>query len=311
MNWQHEEFRLRSFNYWSVNFIDPNRLAMTGCYYTGHSDTVHCHFCRVEIGRWEPGDDEVNEHLRWSANCPLLRRRETNNVPIDATLLDQILPPVTFDVSGGSFGIDIREHTIVEGTFEPVVPFAAIVTSQPMQPVSMAERTSKYPNYAIEEVRLRSYIHWPKMMNQKVKQLADAGLFYTSIGDRVRCFSCGCDIVDWDENDDPWKRHALWFSNCEYLKLVKGQKFIDAVLAADEKKTKTEPDKEPALDIETVSTAPDEEAGSMCKLCLCNEYETVYLPCGHVAACAKCAYSVSTCPICRTPYERVVRVYLT
>lgn len=337
----HEEVRRITFANWPLTFINSNVLAMTGFYFVGPADTVRCHFCRVEIGRWEPEDNEVTEHQRWSQNCPLLRRRQTNNVPIDADLLDRTLPPVTYDVCGLNGGLDIRQHTISEGSFQPMVATTAstmygprdsyAVQQSPMQPqaVSSSMKPPEHPEYAIEAVRLRSYEDWPKMMKQNPQQLTDAGFFYTSKGDRVKCFSCGVGLRDWDENDEPWEQHALWHSTCEYLKLVKGPAFIASVLEAA-KKRKQEASEAKAVASEgsavekktSVETAPEppkreHEGGSdkkcdlLCKICYSNEYDTAFLPCGHVTACTKCAYTVTKCPMCREPFERVVRVYLS
>lgn len=79
-----EEQRLKSFERgWPHSFISPRVLAKTGFYFIGPHDQVRCYFCKVEVSRWENGDNEVAEHSRWSPNCPLLKRRETTNVPIE------------------------------------------------------------------------------------------------------------------------------------------------------------------------------------------------------------------------------------
>lgn len=58
-------------------------LAETGFFWLGPGDLVECYFCHIQITNWAPGDDEVIEHIRYSMNCPLLNREQTNNVPID------------------------------------------------------------------------------------------------------------------------------------------------------------------------------------------------------------------------------------
>lgn len=56
------------------------------------------------------------------------------------------------------------------------------------------------------------------------------------------------------------------------------------------------------------STIPEEK---LCKICYGAEYNTAFLPCGHVVACAKCASSVTKCPLCRKPFTDVMRVYFS
>lgn len=50
--------------------------------------------------------------------------------------------------------------------------------------------------------------------------------------DCVRCFQCGIGLRNWDPEDDPWVEHARWSSKCSYLRLKKGQGFVDLVQAA-------------------------------------------------------------------------------
>lgn len=78
----HEEHRLRTFDSkWPHCYINPYLLAKTGLYYIGPHDQVNCFFCGVQISSWEMGDNEIDEHKRWSPNCPLLMRSMTTNVP--------------------------------------------------------------------------------------------------------------------------------------------------------------------------------------------------------------------------------------
>uniref|UniRef100_A0A8D0KPE1 RING-type E3 ubiquitin transferase n=1 Tax=Salvator merianae TaxID=96440 RepID=A0A8D0KPE1_SALMN len=55
----------------------------------------------------------------------------------------------------------------------------------------------------------------------------------------------------------------------------------------------------------------DEPPESACVICLTNLRECVLLPCGHVCCCFRCfqALPSRTCPICRSPIDRVVPLY--
>lgn len=383
-----EDERLKTYENWPLNFLDPNELARSGMFYMGESDKTKCYFCEVEIGRWEREDQPVPEHLRWSPNCPLLRRRTTNNVPINAELLERTLPAPSYDICGAN-DIEIRRNAFAEGT----IPAPLMSDVPPGSPMVMAAGSSsaggggamatggtffpEVPEYAIETARIRSFAEWPRNMKQKPEQLAEAGFFYTGVGDRVKCFSCGGGLKDWDDDDEPWEQHALWMNKCRFVKLMKGDAFIEAVAnkfmknkpAASNNRTPTptsesslsssEEEGEPAVHLaegnqETThttvavagsaatkvssasipkpcsneqapattavagvnaleqkrssSTIPEEK---LCKICYANEYNTAFLPCGHVVACAKCASSVTKCPMCRKPFADVMRVYFS
>jgi len=48
-----------------------------------------------------------------------------------------------------------------------------------------------------------------------------------------------------------------------------------------------------------------------CKICMDNEVAVVFLPCGHLVSCLRCATALSNCPLCRQPIKAVVRTYLS
>lgn len=359
-----EANRLKTFENWNVSYIDKHQLALLGFYYYGPSDMVKCYFCGVEIGMWEDGDDVLTDHMRWSAYCNLLRRNDTNNVPIDATRLDNALPPAptpdvygaserTSTVSEGSIDhisqddVHMYQHDLYrQGGIDAVFQGALTITTPPRATLSRPE----HPEYAVEAKRIESFDDWPKTMRQKPQELSDAGLYYTGKGDKVCCFCCGGGLKDWELNDDPWEQHTMWFGNCEYVKLVKGPDYIKKM--AEKKKeiigkpcdtpstssqssssSPTPPSEDEALmqvivekaetttcekstEVQkaaekTIASKEAEKDSKLCKICYANEYNTIFLPCGHVIACAKCASSVVKCPACRQPFENVMRVYFS
>lgn len=351
----HEQCRLMTFDAnWPHDFISPRILAKVGFYYTGPHDQVRCQFCRVTIRCWEFGDNEVNEHLRWSPRCPLLQRGETKNVPLKPFAeLDQLLPPpspsISFDVCGlngsplerrpGSYAethfspplFSTPSHTPATDHVESLATMAAAATVE--YEFQTFRRRPEFPEFAIELARLRSFDEWPKTMKQKPEQLSDAGFFYTQKSDRVICFSCGGGLREWDEEDDPWEQHVLWYEGCNYLRLIKGPEFIAAVKEKFSKIEKSNGNSEPSTSSPSSSLQEDDISLSscsvpgitfnaqidekpldetrLCKICYEGEYNTAFFPCGHVCACAKCASSVTKCPMCRKPFECVMRVFLS
>ncbi|KMQ83398.1 inhibitor of apoptosis [Lasius niger] len=248
--------------------MDKNMLAQSGMYYTGVEDKCKCHFCGVEISRWEILDCPIDEHKRFSPNCSLLRRRHTDNVPLDNESLNRTLPPISYDVCG----------SMAPHTFYP-----------------------SYSEYAIVSKRLRTYGDWPKYTKQKPIELSAAGFFYTGVGDHVKCFSCRGTLKDWNDTDQPWEKHALWLNNCNFVKVMKGEVYIESIKLKYKKKQEEiqEQQQEPVL--------PGD--GRLCKICYLEDYNTIFIPCGHILACENCATSVTKCPICRKEFSNVVRAY--
>ena len=315
-----EAQRLRTFDRWPVPFIDKHQLALLGFYYFGPGDLVKCYFCGIEIGMWEEGDDVLADHVRWSPLCPFICRLRTNNVPINEDLLNRMLggvhnapPNVGVDVCG----IDPTPNSVVSPPQVSPPQVSPPQVSPPHDPTPKGLASSshefpefpEFPEFAVEADRIASYTDWPKFLKQRPQDLSNAGFYYSGKGDRVCCFSCGGGLKDWEEGDTPWEQHAMWYGNCEYLKLMKGKCFIDqmakkrnAMVLGDRNPTEG-----PNADIEHPHTITDVS----CKICYDNEYNTIFLPCGHIIACAKCASSVTTCPSCRQPFNSVVRAYFS
>lgn len=183
---------------------------------------------------------------------------------------------------------------------------------------------AEFLQYSIESVRTRTFLDWPKALKQTPEQLADAGFFYTKIGDRVVCFNCGLGLRGWEIDDDPWEEHARFSENCEYVNLVKGKKFIEEAKARKPvgvEQPKPSPEK---CETQSKIVSPKEDSDTEkcyekwdekhrewlnCKICFLNEFNTVFVSCGHMIACAKCASSLSNCPTCRNPFREIIRVY--
>lgn len=184
---------------------------------------------------------------------------------------------------------------------------------------------AEFSHLAIEATRLRTFLDWPKALKQTPEQLSDAGFFYTKIGDRVVCFNCGIGLRGWEVDDDPWEEHIRFSEDCEYVQLVKGKLFIEDVkkrksLALKQNismKEKADPpshiDTPPENETEKCCEKWDEKLHEwiQCKICFLNEINTVFAPCGHMIACAKCASTLTECPTCRERFREIIRVYLS
>uniref|UniRef100_X2B2P1 RING-type domain-containing protein n=1 Tax=Capitella teleta TaxID=283909 RepID=X2B2P1_CAPTE len=48
---------------------------------------------------------------------------------------------------------------------------------------------------------------------------------------------------------------------------------------------------------------------SICKVCMANDSNAIFLPCGHFVCCNICACALTHCPICRTPIKGTICVY--
>lgn len=171
--------------------------------------------------------------------------------------------------------------------------------------------TAEHPKYALESRRLDSFYDWPKQIKQKPDQLADAGLFYSGSSDRVICFSCGGGISQWEEDDDVWDEHGFHYEKCKYVLLCKGENFFEQIIERKARaRMAARESQKPEMAVKPNDETLDENSKE-CKICLVNELNTVFIPCGHIAACGKCASSLKECPICRQIIKEVLRIYFS
>jgi len=275
--------RRKSFveNDWFLEHVEFVDLALQGFYYFKKPNCVKCIFCHVELDKFDPNDDLLKRHLKFSPNCPLLRRRKTNNKPVDAEELEKILPPASYDECGSE-----RKRSRVEDDVA-------------------------YPDYRLSSVRLKSFDKWPIGMKQTPKDLSDAGFFFAEDFegelDATICYACGLIVVKWDPEDNPWVEHnKLLTKECSHLKSNKSQLKLNEKLFKESQNGKTTDDK--SHDNEDCEREIDNE--NVCKICFSRKSSIVYLPCQHVAVCEKCTPRIKhKCPICRSSIKETIKLY--
>ncbi|KAJ1531811.1 hypothetical protein ONE63_000465 [Megalurothrips usitatus] len=333
-NYKLEEQRLLSFAGFPSGTVDVRQLAAAGFWYTKSDDIVRCAFCNVEVGRWEEGDNPMEEHQKWSKNCSFLKHMDVGNVPVDPSNPPP-LPPLE---SGGHDECGI--FNIKRSDNCPVIPS--------LEKLGIQKRyTPAHPMYANIEARLESFNCWPIGLKHRPQELAEAGFFYTGLGDKTICFQCGGGLKDWAETDQPWREHALYFSKCSFVVQTKGREFIAEVLGkkpapltpeeihalaipkeySDVVQQRTEPSASSRSIInvylmyvnssettaqETTPVPPSSvDDARACKICFSEEIGVAFLPCGHLVSCVNCVSSLTTCALCRKPFSATVRVFMS
>ena len=59
--------------------------------------------------------------------------------------------------------------------------------------------------------------NWPgERVEADPMLVADAGLYYRSDSDRVKCWYCNGGLTNWEWYDNPCREHAKWFPLCKY-----------------------------------------------------------------------------------------------
>ncbi|KAF6205852.1 hypothetical protein GE061_020026, partial [Apolygus lucorum] len=199
-----EAVRLASFEDWpQPSVVSPAKLAMAGFYYTNERCKVMCAYCDGIIVHWNPGDDPELIHQKCFPECQFINDR-----------LKYRIHPYS--------NIMIRDKTNISESSEVEALKSLGV---------YYHRIPRNPKYSTIESRLRTYSEWSTSFNQLPVVLADAGFYYTGVGDKVRCFHCDGGLKEWKKMDDPWVEHARWFSDCTFLTMVKGPDFVKEALS--------------------------------------------------------------------------------
>ncbi|XP_066417882.1 baculoviral IAP repeat-containing protein 7 [Molothrus aeneus] len=196
--------RLRTFQQWPHTApVSAQDLVDAGFFYIGPGDEVQCFCCGGVLKDWRPGDYPLIEHVHFFPSCKYIRGENAGNQ--EMLSLQEI-----FDTVDGQF------LSVLQG----------IVSEEPAMP-----NEPEYPEMVTEEMRLSTFENWPQNSSIHPEQLARAGFFYTGRGDVVRCFYCDGGVRSWSLGDDPWREHAKWYPECEFLLHSRGREFVNSVQA--------------------------------------------------------------------------------
>nr|XP_009669166.1 PREDICTED: baculoviral IAP repeat-containing protein 7 isoform X2 [Struthio camelus australis] len=316
---RNEARRLRTFWQWPDSSpVSAHDLAKAGFFFVGPGDEVQCFCCGGILKDWAPGDCPVVEHLKFFPSCKFICGEDIGS--------QQVFPlEEIFDCVDGQL-LSLLQRIDSEDIALPNQP--------------------EYPEMGTEEMRLSTFQSWPQYTEVHPEQLARAGFFYTGRGDMVRCFYCDGSVRNWEFGDDPWREHAKWYPRCEFLLQSRGREFVsgvqesffstlvsprdswhqahqDSSASQDpvQRETETscsgeerqlaqqkESDKSPLSTEEQLRRL---QAERMCKVCMDRDVSVVFVPCGHLVACAECAPNLSLCPICRAVIRGSVRTFMS
>lgn len=73
--------------------------------------------------------------------------------------------------------------------------------------------------------RLATFIaNWPKFLQgPSIEDLARSGFVYQGFSDRVKCFSCGLILRDWEPCDEALKEHIRWAPECKFIRMLESE----------------------------------------------------------------------------------------
>ena len=206
----YEQERLESFDSWPIPWINPKSLAENGFYYLKHKDKVACIFCGIIINKWLIDDDIEKKHQSNSLGCPLLLNKNFGkNIPIKVSNLLKSLS------STHLYPIPNRkecEWVINENQKRKAHAYKDSNGLYNIEPIR--------EDFSCSNDRFNTFFtqSWPRdKAYQDTYALANAGFFYSGIGDIVLCYHCLGGLKNFELNDDPLKLHAKYYPHCSFI----------------------------------------------------------------------------------------------
>nr|XP_010308751.1 PREDICTED: E3 ubiquitin-protein ligase XIAP [Balearica regulorum gibbericeps] len=207
-DWAQEHYRLGTFVEFPLDCpVSASALARAGFVYTGEGDKVKCFSCHRTIEGWAPGDSAVERHKNLSPNCKFIT---------ESTSLENNVHPLPQNY----------QHRTENGSSNSTLPCTLADPSdleadyllRTRQVVDMSDNLyPKNPAMCSEETRLKSFHNWPLNSQLTPQELANAGFYYTGVGDEVACFCCGGKLKKWEPSDRAWSEHKRHFPKCLFV----------------------------------------------------------------------------------------------
>ncbi|CAK8686351.1 unnamed protein product [Clavelina lepadiformis] len=253
-----ETYRLSTFKLFPREVqVDVRKLASAGFYFTGFKDRTKCFSCGQSVQEWEAEDDP--KLPRWHrSNCDIISGTDTRNIPIASF----IKRPITASNSAGHSShrltagevltsyVDHSEqrdnvtHNDVRIQNGNTSSFAATERLRITEEITTNQNLTRlFPcsnpvntHMRSEESRLQTFLDhsssWPAhRIRATPRQIANAGMYYLGVRDRVKCWYCNGGLQNWERDDDPWEEHAKWFPMCEFVLQRKGPDYVHGLVS--------------------------------------------------------------------------------
>lgn len=277
--------RFMTFSSWTnTNTADVESLVNAGFFYTGNEDHVRCFDCGIGLRSWEPEDDPMVEHARWSPSCRFIIETKGQEF-IDAVQTavrqleaENLIGHSEFNTT--ILNIDDAENENI--TSQSVIEKDILPCGRPP---TAAER--KNPLLTNAAQALVEYRYLPKTVKTAIdivlqekgwRELTSSNLLST--------------IFNLSNNGQ--------LNDCDTM-----QPFLQDKILINKKWGN-----EPILDIKQKMLHENREMRErmLCKICCENIVCIAFLPCGHLISCSQCAPSLGNCPVCRTEVKGSFRV---
>ncbi|KAF5906964.1 baculoviral IAP repeat-containing protein 2-like isoform X1, partial [Clarias magur] len=217
-----ELFRISTFaKFPSSSPVTERSLARAGFFYTGTGDRVQCFRCNVTVDSWQSGECPAERHKQMSPNCTFIQ-----SLPSTANLLSSSHSAFSPLRNATILQLNLPAATSASGQADEQAGYLNMSNLAPSSPLSSrgVEDMSHQrppachnPSMRREQDRLDTFQNWT-LTTITPAELAKAGFYYLSQGDRVACFSCGGHLSNWEPGDRAVSEHQRHYPNCRFVR---------------------------------------------------------------------------------------------
>lgn len=304
-----EQNRLDTFTNWPPSTgVAPIQLARAGFFYTGKKDSCRCFYCDGGLKNWEPKDEPFMEHARWFPTCEwIIRQRGRAYVEYVNS---------NFPKPGASANRN-KEKEKHENT-----------DKDRDKEDKSKDKEDKYESKNENKDKPCTIKHC--MESDIVKTVLDMG-YSPNVIEAILMHKL-TSTNTFFENTYSFLEYIFEYQD-EFKRQNNDQQEVGEVTAnidclhlqePKSKATNKRPIDEPPPDIASYKISSHAEKDltlqleqlrdrQLCKLCMTEDMNTVFLKCNHMVACLKCSEALkeSICPVCRSPIERVLHIFKT
>ena len=318
-----EALRLESFkSSWPTNLTQtPENLSSAGFFYDGYSDNVHCFFCDGGLCNWESEDDPWTEHARWFPDCGFLKQvkglkyiQKVQDIGVNGgavTLGDEVLEEIAPSVSENHMSTRTKNSKPSKGlTMDQRREVRAALSSPSVVKALEAGIPKEAIEMAIKNRLLAGDGHF-----RDDESLIEASLL---ANDQLMTHSPYLETMNispsktFNDNKNQKRQQKQWKNKeCTPVEHKKKLPFSSEV------PTTTKIHNSNGANLKKTDAKSLEEENNelkdqiLCKICMDKDVSIVFLPCGHLVSCDKCAPALKNCPICRNEIKGTVQTFMS
>nr|BDW09890.1 MAG: baculoviral IAP repeat-containing protein [Marsupenaeus japonicus pemonivirus] len=296
------ETRRESFDKWPDRVTQrPEDLAEAGFFYCGLSDHVRCFHCGNGLRNWEKDDIPWNEHAKWYPECNFVIIKK-GKVFVDHVRREKTPYNHTATTITNQAGRVISDQDL-DMMMESDIVKAVIKIGYPMS-IARATLRNHIQNTGWPYLNIDLYIEdIERMIRETRAQSRQTSVEATGydvssrVSQRIQTMSLSSEPEQNSELEDNEGRISIPETSVEYIEALLGKR------AEEEDSYVT-----PTQSSEEISNEPEQLYDlHMCKVCMDNKMDVVFLPCTHMVACASCAVVLTACPVCRSSIHFTVK----